>query len=306
MPILARGRYSVRVFGPGKDPFISGEAASFDYFPYNLALLPIFGIFVIAGFVVWNLIDREYPASRNLVLLPAAVAVFWGALSEPAWGIVVSAPLVALAAVFLIWRVAKVRSVGGATALVILGAFVGAGFSVLFEIGNLGIALTVALAIPVAFLGIIIGIPYAVTRAAVGHNADNARAWAGTGAALPLGLFIFLVVYLASRSAVSALLAALALFIIPAILFALLVRWNAWARDVATGSMFESRKVPSTELAGEVRSIPADGASAGPANGDTGRPEGTDPGRPVDEKADRPSGETTTRPPDGDSPVSPA
>jgi hypothetical protein len=282
MPILARGKYGVRVFGPGKDPFISGEAASFDYFPYNLALLPVFGIFVIAGFVVWNLIDRSYSSARNLVLLPAAIAVFWGALTEPTWGIVVSAPLFALVAVFLVWRITKVRGVGGAVALVMLGAFVGAGFSVIFEVGNLGIALTIALAVPVAFLGIFIGIPYAVTRAAVRNDAENARAWAGMAPAVPLGLLAFLVVFLISRSAVDALLAAIALFVVPAALFGLLVRWNAWARDVATGAMFSSPETPSTDSTDADPGLPASGEPARPADDDPARS------------------------PDSDSPVSPA
>jgi len=282
MPILARGKYSVRVFGPGKDPFISGKAASFDYFPYNLALLPFFGIFVIAGFVVWNLIDRDYSAARNLVLLPAAAAVFWGALSEPTWGIVVSAPLIALAGVFIILRVTRVRGWGAAAALSILGASLGAGLSVIFEIGNLGIGLTIALAIPVTFLGILIGLPYAVTRVAVRDDAGNGRAWAGMAPAVPLALFTFLVALLVTEAEapLHSLLVALVLFIFPAVLFALLVRWNAWARDVATGAMFEPRGAPYT----------ADGDSAGPRDGD----------------APPPTEEDSSNPPDGLSPVSPA
>jgi hypothetical protein len=108
--------------------------------------------------------------------------------------------------------------------------------------------------------------------------------------ALPFGILTSLVVFLITRSPAGALLAACFLFIFPATLFALLVRWNAWAWDVATGAMFEPREVPPTE--------PVDQYPARRANEDTAPPADKDTTRPVDEDPDDS--------PDGDSPVSPA
>jgi hypothetical protein len=245
MPALSHGTYAVDVSGPGKDPFVQGESASFNYFPYNLAAFPFFGVLVAVVVAMWNRMDRAYSGAKNLVLLPSAAAIVWGLLSEPTWGIIVGAPLHAVTATFLVWRMAKVRSWGAGIALVVVGAMLGAVFSLVPAFPNLGPLLAVALAIPMVLLGIMIGVPLVVARATIRETVQTARLFMGAAAGLPFAVITFAFVTFVLESPIRGLLASIALFIVPVVVFSILICGNRWARDVATGAMFAVDPSPS-------------------------------------------------------------
>jgi len=239
MPILAIGEFKAR--SADESGFVRGQAVTFTYVPWYLALW--FGCAALVAAIArlfWRA-RRSYSKGRYLVLIPGVVGIAMLVFLEfgyLTW--LVTPSLGTLTVVFVIWRLLRVRSR-------VLGAFLAAaaGMAVLlatlmvvywkldarFDWGDL---------FTVLVFGGNVGGPVAGIRLALRDRVTWKRLMAGLGIGfvITLGFHAIEATRYEYFSFGDLWPDVLVPFAIGGCIFAVFARWNAWARDVATGNMF--------------------------------------------------------------------
>jgi hypothetical protein len=249
MPIHAVGSYTARI-AEGDRSFIDAQPATFTYLPVRSL---VWAIWIGMGLgMLWLMrrFDRNLSASRYWVLVPgligAVTAIIAGTIRDTdANGFLLffSTSVQILSVSFVLWRVLRVRSSFLAAAILFgVGICVFCANMILFEIGGLPFFVVVIYS---AMAGPTLGFPPAAIRFAVRKGVTWGRLVIGflIGAGVPS---IVLTIFMWNLASQTYYLFVLYSFLLtPALVFCVLVRWNSWARAVATGELFRSPEPPT-------------------------------------------------------------
>jgi len=249
MPILALGNYSIAVLSDFSSSFIETTETRFYY-------LPIRGVIYLGWIAFFLLVVRSLKNSRpgpdrakHVVFIPA-----WFGLTL----LLVpfnflrffSIPLLYVTAIYLLWRVLRIRSwLAGAILALVLGVGLAAGVLAFGDEG-LGSSWLIIMSL---FLGGLVALPVAGVRVAIRATMSWKRLVLGSLPGIVLATIAITTFALWQRPpAFIAFLTAvisLAYSCGTCLMFCLLLRWNSWARGVGTGEMFQSKAlVYSDEL----------------------------------------------------------
>jgi hypothetical protein len=230
MPILSAGSYTAHVSG-GDGDLLTVDAASFTYLPVNRVLILCFAFYFFRRFRGGFRDSGWSAASRIVVLLPGAVGVvpmfFVGQGLES-----FAVPLLTVTLTFILWDAWKARECFPAVCV----AFVASGIVMFLHMllqaasGVVGIAFVSVLA------GAVNAYPIVVLRVAIRHGVTWPRLCAGVALAT-LPPFFVAALFLGMVGLIEASFAVPLYFCISALPFCALVRWNPWARSIATGEL---------------------------------------------------------------------
>lgn len=233
MPLLAFGTYTARIDFPGLET--SGiDPIEFTYYPFGkLIILCMVGVLLYFAWLLWKR-DRAYSSSMLWVFIPG-IAGFVGYLFIDMDFLVSMIPgmLSELTFVFLIWRWWKPRSRIAAVVWALIASTINSIFYPIF----VGQEDAIFIIVPFCSLYLIcLIIPIRISIHGI-----------VTWTRLIIGLFVasvcfsicylFLYLYIGIPSEyLWKILLYTSFFVIP---FIILIRWNAWARDIITGTMFQ-------------------------------------------------------------------
>jgi hypothetical protein len=253
MPILALGEYSAKVKPPGPD-LHAATAVTFIYLPLHIPFL-LTGVLVLAGIVRSIRRIPGYSAARYAVFAPgiAGIVLAWYGIQESIGeelfivGMAIQVPT----AVFLAWRVLRARKTLRAVLLapVVSAVVFTANFFISGELPDAQTLLTF-LVVSLIFIW-----PLIVLRFVCRNRASWQRIIVGLLAGLlPVAMFLVLFFFAQGGGDLDEIIPILGIIMIPAVISAGFIRWNAWARDIVTGNpaAFASGTETSPAASGEV------------------------------------------------------
>lgn len=239
MPILSHGQFTVSI-NSSRSAFIQSDSAKFTFY----ALAPIVGVIAfglcLLAFRFHRRLDPAYSAAKLWALAPAfAGLVIFFLFSNNQMAFFAYPPAI-VTLVLAVWRWRRAASVlstflyalaaifclNVVVALAIAGSFAEMGAFLLLNI----------------FLGGLFALPICIVRTFVRSRVTGLRLFCGyvVTTIIPFAPFVIFL-YLQDVSTIELFYPAgfISLLTLPLIL---LIRWNAWARDVATGAMFAPPK----------------------------------------------------------------
>jgi hypothetical protein len=257
MPILAFGKFKAR--SADETGFVRGHSVTFTYVPWYLALW--FGLVAAFGALarIFWITRRSYAKGRFLVFVPGiagiAIAVFVD-LGNISW--LLAPALETFTVTFILWRILRIRRrIPAALLAVLSGLVVSAVHMAIDAWGSSYWYYYIYYFVVPAGMGLA---PVVGIRLFLRDRVTWKRILAGLiiGALFAFPIYLFFVVqYTVSQfeSSWELITAAFGMGIDPftfghswslmllpfgaaGFLFVVFVRWNAWARDVATGNMF--------------------------------------------------------------------
>jgi hypothetical protein len=241
MPVSSFGDFTVR--SPDKSGFVRSQVVTFTYIPTFFIPWTCGGlVLAFLAWLIWKL-RRSGKAAPYAVLVPGLVGVGATLLVGMDEYLVffIAAPLEAVTVTLLVWRLVRARNRVLAAVLAL-----GLGFGVIFVNMMIDYGRMIQthfirdFLLPALIIGLMIAAPIAGPRLLMKGRGIRKRFILGLGLGFLLSVTLTIIVILIWGDSGGAGVVLL-LFVPGAALFAILVKWNRWARGVATGEMF--RKV---------------------------------------------------------------
>lgn len=241
MPILASGTYTARLAGVSSLPDASGSR-TFEIFPLHFTLWCVWAAILVLWYGAFWRKDRKGYGS-GLLLAPCLGLLGMALAASSRDGTILGLPLQALAFAFLLQRQEprlRLRN----SLLVIYGAGLLTAALNLFMYGGFQYmtALLCLLFIPIFIGGGIIAVPFLSLRLAIQEQVVPRRLWIGflVGAVLPAAFVSAVLIAYASvyeQSFWQFHVYNLIYWLLPALLYCLMVLRIDWARDLMTGKL---------------------------------------------------------------------
>jgi hypothetical protein len=251
MPVSAFGEFTAR--SADETGFVRGQAVTFTYIP--TFFIPWGGGALVLGFLVWVAwkLRRSGKAAPFAVLVPGLVGVGTTILAGMDEYLVffIAAPLETVTVTLLAWRLVRARNRVAAAMLALVLGFGVVFANMMIDYGRLDQTHFLReFLLPALIIGFLIASPLAGPRLLMKDRRIRKRFILGLGLGFLFSVALLIVVLLIWGESGGAGLVLL-LFVPGTLLFSILVKWNHWARDVATGEMFRrGETAPGTELPG--------------------------------------------------------
>ncbi len=242
MPFLAFGVFTVHGAGGGSD-FIQSHSTEFTYYSYAPIICILAFLSCLFAIRFHKKLDPTYSVAKVWCLVTAYVGIVLIYLIPSDQAVYFAFPLLSTTLILLIWRWSKAIQILP-TFLYAMGTVFVLNFSLMLivneETGQLVIFLILSL-----IISAILVIPLCVIRSLVRTGVTWKRLLTGwfLGGGIP---FVPLIYFFTSRNITfTAFLYGLGLLSLTTLPFIILVKWNRWARDVVTGTLFQ--KTSSSE-----------------------------------------------------------